>query len=70
MPELPEVEVLKRSLQKKIRLCKITKVKIYNRNLRYKVSHSIIKNLQSRTIKRVSRRSKYLIFHMNFPKKL
>ena len=70
MPELPEVEVLKRSLQKKIRLCKITKVKIYNRNLRYKVPHSIIKSLQNRIVKRVSRRSKYLIFHMNYTKKL
>ena len=39
MPELPEVEVLKRSLQKKIRFCKITRVKIYNRNLRYKVPY-------------------------------
>ena len=70
MPELPEVEVLKQSLQKKIRLCKIIKVKIYNRNLRYKVPHSIIKSLQNRIVKRVSRRSKYLIFHMNYTKKL
>ncbi len=42
MPELPEVEVLKRSLQKKIRFRKIIRIKIYNRNLRYKVPYSII----------------------------
>ena len=41
MPELPEVEVLKRSLQKKIRFRKIIRIKIYNRNLRYKVPYSI-----------------------------
>ena len=70
MPELPEVEVLKRSLQEKIRFCKITKVKIYNRNLRYKVPYSIIASLQNRVVNNISRISKYLIFHMNFSKKL
>ena len=70
MPELPEVEILKRSLQKKIRFSKITRVKVYNRNLRYKIPYSINKTLKNRVVKDVSRISKYLIFHINFSKKL
>ena len=70
MPELPEVEVLKRSLQKKIRFRKIIRIRIYNRNLRYKVPYSINKNLKNNIVNNVSRISKYLIFHINFSKKL
>ena len=70
MPELPEVEVLKRSLQKKIRFCKIIRVKIYNRNLRYKVPYSINRNLKNHVVSNISRIAKYLIFHINFSKKL
>jgi len=62
MPELPEVEVLKRSLQKKLRFRKIIRIKIYNRNLRYKVPYSINKNLKNNVVNNVSRISKYLIF--------
>jgi len=70
MPELPEVEVLKRSLQKKIRFSKIIRIKIYNRNLRYKVPYSINRNLKNHVVNNISRISKYLIFHINFSKKL
>ena len=37
MPELPEVEVLRRSLKTKLKFLKIIRIKIYNRNLRYKI---------------------------------
>ena len=37
MPELPEVEVVKQSLDRKIKFQKINKVVIRNRNLRFKV---------------------------------
>ena len=70
MPELPEVEVLKRSLQKKIRFLKIIRIRINNRNLRYKVPYSINKNLKGCVVNNISRISKYLIFHINFSKKL
>ena len=70
MPELPEVEVLKRSLQKKIRFRKIIRIKIYNRNLRYKVPYSISRDLNNHIVNNVSRISKYLVFHINFTKKL
>ncbi len=70
MPELPEVEVLKRSLQKKIRFSKIIGIRIYNRNLRYKIPYSISRNLKNHVVNNISRISKYLIFHINFSKKL
>ena len=37
MPELPEVEVVKQSLDKKIKEKKVKKVLVRNRNLRKKV---------------------------------
>ena len=70
MPELPEVEVLKRSLQKKIRFRKIIRIKIYNRNLRYKVPYSIDRDLKNHIVNNISRISKYIIFHINFSKAL
>ena len=46
MPELPEVEIVKRSLQKSVYLRKILKVKVNNRNLRYKVDKNFEKKLK------------------------
>ena len=43
MPELPEIEIVKRSLFKKINKAKIVNVKIINRNLRYKIPHILSK---------------------------
>ncbi len=37
MPELPEVEVVKRSLQSFIKGLKIKKITILNRKLRYRI---------------------------------
>ena len=68
MPELPEIEIVKRSLFKKINKAKIVNMKINNRNLRYKISHTLSKKLINEKILKISRRSKYLIFH--FKKKL
>ena len=68
MPELPEIEIVKRSLYKKINKAKIVNVKINNKNLRYKISHTLSKKLINEKILKISRRSKYLIFH--FKKKL
>ena len=70
MPELPEVEILKSSLNKNIKYAKIEKIKINNRNLRYKVPNNINKILVGKTIKNITRIAKYLIFHFNDEKKL
>ena len=68
MPELPEVEIVKRSLFKMINKAKIIDIKIKNRNLRYKIARSFSKNLLNEKILKISRISKYLIFY--FKKKL
>jgi len=63
MPELPEIEIVKRSLFKKVNKAKIVNVKINNKNLRYKIPHTLSKKLINEKILKISRRSKYLIFH-------
>ena len=61
MPELPEVEIIKQSLNKKIKQKKVKKVIIRNRNLRYKIPKNFSKNLKKQKITEVKRFSKYLI---------
>ena len=63
MPELPEIEIVIRSLFKKINGAKIVNVKINNKNLRYKITDALPKKLINEKILKISRRSKYLIFH-------
>ena len=64
MPELPEVEVVKRSLEKKILKLIIKDVKINDGNLRYKVDKAAILNLKGKKIIKITRRSKFLIFEL------
>ena len=63
MPELPEVEIVKQSLDKKIKLKKIQRVIIRNRNLRFKIPSGFEKKLLKKVIKNISRFSKYLIIN-------
>ena len=65
MPELPEVEIVKQSLAKKIQKKKIKKVIITNRNLRFKIPLKFEKLLQNKIIKKVTRFSKYLILNFS-----
>ncbi len=62
MPELPEVEVVKRSLKKKILNLIIKKVKINDCNLRFKLNKQQILKLLGKKIVKIERRSKFLIF--------
>ena len=59
MPELPEVEVVKRSLEKKILNLIIKKVKIKDVNLRYKLDKIRLSKLVGKKITKIKRRSKY-----------
>ena len=61
MPELPEVEVVKRSLEKKLINLIIKKVKINDGNLRYKINRVETANLEGKKIRSIKRRSKFLI---------
>ena len=63
MPELPEVEIVKRSLLKMLNKAKIINIRINNYNLRYKIPKTFSRQLKNKKILKISRRSKYLIFH-------
>ena len=63
MPELPEVEIVRQSLHKKIKKKSIRKVIIRNRNLRFKIPNDFESFLKDKKIIKVSRFSKYLIIH-------
>ena len=65
MPELPEVEIVKQSLDQKIQQKKIKKVIIKNRNLRFKIPEKFEEFLENKIIKKVSRFSKYLILNFS-----
>ena len=65
MPELPEVEIVRQSLNKKIKQKKVKKVIIRNRNLRFKVPLNFSKLLKNQKIIKVDRFSKYLIFNLS-----
>jgi len=65
MPELPEVEIVKRSLVQKIQQKKIKKVIIKNRNLRFKIPIKFEELLKNKIIKKVTRFSKYLILNFS-----
>ena len=61
MPELPEVEIVKRSLKNTVKYKKIKKIIVKNRNLRFKIQRDFEKLLEGRSISNVSRFSKYVI---------
>ena len=65
MPELPEVEVVKKSLEKEINNFTIKSVKIIDGNLRYKVKKQDINKIIGLKIEKIKRRSKYLIFFLS-----
>ena len=65
MPELPEVEIVKQSLNKKIKQKKVKKVIVRNRNLRFKIPINFTKSLIDQKIIEVKRFSKYLIIHLS-----
>ena len=65
MPELPEVEIVRQSLDKKIKQKKVKKVIINNRNLRYKIPLHFSKSLENQKILKVDRFSKYLILNLS-----
>ena len=65
MPELPEVEVVRQSLVKRIIHKKIRKVIVRNRNLRFKLPHNFENYLKNKKISKVGRFSKYLILYFS-----
>ena len=65
MPELPEVEVVKKSLENKLKNLTIKRVNISNNKLRYKIDSKKFNKIKSQKIISIQRRSKYLLINLN-----
>ena len=65
MPELPEVEIVRQSLDKNIKYKKVKNVIIRNRNLRFKIPLKFKNFLRGKEITKVDRFSKYLILSLS-----
>jgi len=63
MPELPEVEIVRQSLDKKIKQKRVKKVIIRNRKLRFLIPNNFRSYIKNKKIIKVDRFSKYLIIH-------
>ena len=65
MPELPEVEVVKRSLKNHILNLTIRKVVINTNKLRYSIDRKKFKKILKRKFVSINRRSKYLLLNLD-----
>jgi formamidopyrimidine-DNA glycosylase len=65
MPELPEVETVRRGLADALVGRQITQVTIYDPRLRWPVPATQKKQLEGRRLERIDRRSKYLLFRFD-----
>lgn len=70
MPELPEVETVKRGLENVLKGAKISSVTLKRSGLRVPFPPGFAKSLKGRTITSITRRAKYLIFHLDSPQVL
>ena len=61
MPELPEVEVVKQSLEKHILNKRLSKIIVKNKKLRFSIPKNLSKNLSNLKILNVKRVAKYVV---------
>ena len=64
MPELPEVETSVRAIQR-FKNNILESVEIHNSNLRWPVYLKAFKNLKNVAVDQISRRAKYILFHID-----
>lgn len=65
MPELPEVETVCRGLAPVIEGRRVAAVQVRRRDLRIPVPADLADRLTGRTVRRVARRAKYLLLHLD-----
>ncbi|WP_336294510.1 bifunctional DNA-formamidopyrimidine glycosylase/DNA-(apurinic or apyrimidinic site) lyase [Bartonella sp. CB169] len=65
MPELPEVETVRRGLEPVVTDAKIISVTLNRRDLRFPFPEAFSERLMGRTIIELCRRAKYLLFHLS-----
>ncbi len=64
MPELPEVETIRRFLGPAIQGCRIRSLEVWQPRLRYPVPGNLAREVSGQRITELTRRAKYLIFHL------
>jgi formamidopyrimidine-DNA glycosylase len=64
MPELPEVETIKRALKKTLQGATITNVALSNKRLRFPISKNALSTIIGQRITGIRRRAKYLLFDL------
>tara|TARA_B100002052_G_scaffold32836_1_gene25382 strand:- start:9774 stop:10637 length:864 start_codon:yes stop_codon:yes gene_type:complete len=64
MPELPEVEVVRRSLNDFISGSIINKVRIFDKNLRYRISNKLKQTIENKKIISIMRRGKFILIEI------
>ena len=65
MPELPEVEIVRQSLNRQVKNRKIISIQVNNRNLRLEVPKNFEQTFKNAIIENIQRKSKYLILVFN-----
>jgi formamidopyrimidine-DNA glycosylase len=65
MPELPEVETVRRGLAPVMEGARFLRVALNRRDLRQPLPRDFIERLEGRTVTRLNRRAKYLLAHLS-----
>jgi formamidopyrimidine-DNA glycosylase len=61
MPELPEVETVRRGLQPAMEGARFARVEVRDRRLRWPIARDFEKRLEGQTVEGLGRRAKYLL---------
>lgn len=70
MPELPEVETVLRGIRSRLRNRRIVKAKAFSPQLRIPIPRNFVSLLQGKRINAITRRAKFLRFHLDSGKVL
>jgi len=65
MPELPEVETVRRGLAPVMEGAQFTKVEAHRGDLRWPLPNDFVQRLEGQTCERLDRRAKYLLAHLS-----
>ncbi|MFT4074701.1 MAG: bifunctional DNA-formamidopyrimidine glycosylase/DNA-(apurinic or apyrimidinic site) lyase [Asticcacaulis sp.] len=65
MPELPEVETVRRGLEPHLAGAKLSAVRLHRSNLRYPFPERFAERLEGAVVLRLERRAKYLLFYLD-----
>ncbi|PWT83753.1 MAG: bifunctional DNA-formamidopyrimidine glycosylase/DNA-(apurinic or apyrimidinic site) lyase [Blastocatellia bacterium] len=65
MPELPEVELVRRRLRRVMEGARLERVLTYRRDLRFPLAADFVSRLEGQTVRAIRRRAKYLVAELS-----